>query len=60
VQEIAKERSVLVVEHDMDFVRRFATTVTVLHMGQRLCEGPMEQVQADERVVEVYLGKKRN
>ena len=59
VQEIAKERSVLVVEHDMDFVRRFATTVTVLHMGKRLCEGPMEMVQADPQVIEVYLGKKR-
>jgi urea transport system ATP-binding protein len=40
-------------------VRRFATTVTVLHMGKRLCEGPMEMVQADPQVIEVYLGKKR-
>lgn len=59
VQEIAKTHSVLVVEHDMEFVRRFATTVTVLHGGTRLCEGPVEQVQSDERVIEVYLGKKR-
>jgi urea transport system ATP-binding protein len=43
----------------MEFVRRFATTVTVLHAGTRLCEGPVEQVQSDERVIEVYLGKKR-
>jgi urea transport system ATP-binding protein len=59
VQEIARHHSVLVVEHDMEFVRRFATTVTVLHAGTRLCEGPVEQVQSDERVIEVYLGKKR-
>ncbi|MCX6017757.1 MAG: urea ABC transporter ATP-binding protein UrtD [Chloroflexi bacterium] len=60
VQEIAKNRSVLVVEHDMEFVRRFATTVTVLHGGTRLCEGPVEEVQNDDRVIEVYLGKKRD
>ncbi|MCL5999636.1 MAG: urea ABC transporter ATP-binding protein UrtD, partial [Chloroflexi bacterium] len=59
VQQIAQERSVLVVEHDMDFVRRFASTVTVLHMGRRLCEGPVERVQSDPRVIEVYLGKRR-
>ena len=60
IQQIATRRSVLVVEHDMDFVRRFATTVTVLHAGSCLCEGPMEQVQNDPRVIEVYLGKKRD
>jgi urea transport system ATP-binding protein len=57
IQTIGKDRSVLVVEHDMVFVRQFATTVTVLHMGQLLCEGPVEQVQNDSRVVEVYLGR---
>jgi urea transport system ATP-binding protein len=56
---ITRERSTLVVEHDMEFVRQFATTVTVLHAGRVLCEGPMEQVQRDERVVEVYLGRGR-
>ncbi len=59
VQEIAKRHSVLVVEHDMDFVRRFARTVTVLHTGKLLCEGPMETVQNDPQVIEVYLGRKR-
>ncbi|MBC8077359.1 MAG: urea ABC transporter ATP-binding protein UrtD [Chloroflexales bacterium] len=59
LQTISKQRSTLVVEHDMEFVRAFARTVTVLHSGKVLCEGPMEQVQADERVVEVYLGRER-
>jgi urea transport system ATP-binding protein len=57
LQKIAKDRAVVVVEHDMEFVRSFANTVTVLHMGQVLCEGPMEQVQGDKRVIEVYLGR---
>jgi urea transport system ATP-binding protein len=57
LQRIVKECSVLVVEHDMEFVRSFANTVTVLHMGKRLCEGPVYDVQNDPRVVEVYLGR---
>ncbi len=57
LQSIARERSVLVVEHDMEFVRRFAHTVTVLHTGKLLCEGPVEAVQNDPRVIEVYLGR---
>jgi len=60
LQQIAQDRSVLVVEHDMDFVRRFAHTVTVLHTGKLLCEGPVESVQSDPRVIEVYLGPGRN
>jgi urea transport system ATP-binding protein len=57
VSEIAKERSVLVVEHDMEFVRSYARTVSVLHMGKLLTEGPVEQVQNDPQVIEVYLGR---
>jgi urea transport system ATP-binding protein len=57
LHRIANNRSILVVEHDMVFVRQFATTVTVLHMGKLLCEGPVEQVQSDPQVVEVYLGR---
>lgn len=59
IQRISQNRSVLVVEHDMVFVRQFATTVTVLHMGKLLCEGAVEMVQADEQVIEVYLGRGR-
>lgn len=54
---IAQERSVIVVEHDMEFVRRLASKVTVLHEGRVLAEGSLAHVQADERVIEVYLGR---
>jgi urea transport system ATP-binding protein len=53
---LAGEHTVVVVEHDMDFVRSIARTVTVLHEGRVLAEGPMRDVQRDPRVVEVYLG----
>lgn len=54
---LAGERSVVVVEHDMDFVRSIARTVTVLHQGSVLSEGKMDEVQNDPRVIEVYLGE---
>ena len=54
---LAGKHSVIVVEHDMDFVRSIARTVTVLHQGSVLAEGSMSQVQADPRVIEVYLGE---
>ncbi len=54
---LPQECGVLIVEHDMAFVRQFDTTVTVLHQGRVLVEGPMKTVQADPRVVEVYLGR---
>jgi urea transport system ATP-binding protein len=57
--DITRDRAVLVIEHDMEFVRQIARTVTVLHQGAVLCEGPVEQVQADPRVREVYLGQRR-
>jgi urea transport system ATP-binding protein len=54
---LAGRHSVVVVEHDMDFVRSIARKVTVLHQGSVLAEGTMDQVQNDPRVVEVYLGE---
>ena len=54
---LAGERSVIVVEHDMDFVRSIARRVTVLHEGRVLAEGSLDQVQNDPRVIEVYLGE---
>ncbi len=51
------KHSVVVVEHDMDFVRSIAKRVTVLHQGSVLAEGSMDEVQSDPRVVEVYLGE---
>jgi len=53
---ISKGRSTVVIEHDMAFVRMIAHKVTVLHQGKLLAEGSMDQVQADERVIETYLG----
>ena len=50
----------LVIEHDMEFVRSLARKVTVLHEGSVLCEGSVDEVQQDERVREVYLGRSRS
>ncbi len=55
IQRLAGDRTVLVVEHDMDFVRQVARTVTVLHMGRVLAQGPLEEIEKDPRVVRVYL-----
>jgi urea transport system ATP-binding protein len=55
--EIAGEHTVLVVEHDMEFVRALGCRVTVLHEGAVLSEGSIDHVSADPRVVEVYLGR---
>jgi urea transport system ATP-binding protein len=57
LREIAKDHSVVVVEHDMEFVRRLGVKVTVLHEGSVLAEGSIDEVSANERVVEVYLGR---
>jgi urea transport system ATP-binding protein len=54
---LAGKHTVVVVEHDMEFVRSIARTVTVLHQGHVLAEGTMDQVQSDPRVIEVYLGE---
>ena len=55
--EIARDRSIVVVEHDMEFVRALGAKVTVLHEGSVLAEGSIDTVQADHRVIEVYLGR---
>jgi urea transport system ATP-binding protein len=57
LQAIARDRAVLVIEHDMEFVRSLARRVTVLHEGRVLCEGSVDEVQQDPRVREVYLGR---
>lgn len=56
LNKISKGRSVLVIEHDMEFVARIAQKVTVLHQGKILAAGDMENVQNDPKVIEVYLG----
>lgn len=57
LKEINKDRTVVVVEHDMGFVRELGVRVTVLHEGSVLAEGSLDQVSADPRVIEVYLGR---
>ena len=57
LKEIARDHSVVVVEHDMAFVRELGVKVTVLHEGAVLAEGSLDQVSADPRVIEVYLGR---
>jgi urea transport system ATP-binding protein len=56
---LAGKHSIVVIEHDMTFVRQIAKTVTVLHQGHVLKEGTVDQVQQDEQVIEVYLGRKK-
>ncbi len=55
--DLARTRAVVVVEHDMEFVRRLNCRVTVLHEGSVLAEGSLDHVTADKRVIEVYLGR---
>jgi urea transport system ATP-binding protein len=54
---LAESHSIIVIEHDMEFVRQIARKVTVLHQGSVLCEGSMDEVQNDSKVIEVYLGQ---
>ncbi|GAA2955055.1 urea ABC transporter ATP-binding protein UrtD [Streptomyces erythrogriseus] len=57
LRRISGDRTVVVIEHDMDFMRSFARSVSVLHAGKVLSEGSVTEVQADARVQEVYLGR---
>lgn len=57
LKKISGERSVVVVEHDMEFIKALECPVMVLHEGSLLAEGTLEQVQANEKVIEVYLGR---
>ena len=54
---LAESHAILVIEHDMEFVRQIARKVTVLHEGTVLCEGSIDEVQANPKVIEVYLGQ---
>jgi urea transport system ATP-binding protein len=57
IRELNRDRTILVVEHDMQFVRALGAKVTVLHEGSVLAEGTIDFVQNDPRVIEVYLGR---
>ncbi|TPW31564.1 ATP-binding cassette domain-containing protein [Martelella alba] len=58
IRDINKSRAIIVVEHDMEFIKQIAKTVTVFHQGRVLMEDTVERVLADQRVRDVYLGKK--
>lgn len=56
LSKISLGKSLIVIEHDMEFVKRIAKKVTVMHQGALLCEGSIDEIQHNERVIEVYLG----
>jgi urea transport system ATP-binding protein len=60
IKQLAGEHTVVVIEHDMEFIRDLNAPVTVLHQGTVLTEGRLEQVKEDPRVIEVYLGQMQN
>ena len=59
LQSLAEKHAIVVIEHDMEFDSQIPLTVTVLLEGTVICEGPVEKVQADPRVVEIYLGRQK-
>jgi urea transport system ATP-binding protein len=56
---LARKHTLLVIDHDMTFVRQIARTVTVLHEGKTLCQGTVQEVQRNPKVIQVYLGQDR-
>lgn len=59
IKSISQSHSVVVIEHDMDFVKQIAQRIVVLHQGETLAEGTVEEVQSNDKVIEVYLGRER-
>ena len=57
LKSLAGDNTVLVIDHDMEFIRRLESNVTVLNQGSVLCEGTMDEIQSNPKVIEVYLGK---
>ncbi len=60
LRSLSGKNTVVVIDHDMDFIRRLDSDVTVLNQGKVLCEGKMEKIQNDPKVIEVYLGKQED
>ncbi len=60
LKSLSGENTVLVIDHDMEFIRRLESNVTVLNQGTVLCEGSMDEIQSDPKVIEVYLGKQED
>ena len=57
LKSLAGDHTILVIDHDMEFIRRLDSPVTVLHQGHVLCDGSMEEIQHNPKVIEVYLGQ---
>ena len=60
LKSLSGENTVLVIDHDMEFIRRLESNITVLNQGSVLCEGSMDEIQRDPKVIEVYLGKQED
>ena len=60
LKSLAGDNTLLVIDHDMEFIRRLDSNVTVLNQGSVLCEGSMDEIQSDPKVIEVYLGKQED
>ena len=60
LKSLSGENTVLVIDHDMEFIRRLESNVTVLNQGSVLCEGSMDEIKTDPKVIEVYLGKQED
>ena len=60
LKSLSGENTVLVIDHDMEFIRRLESNVTVLNQGSVLCEGSMDEIQTYPKVIEVYLGKQED
>jgi urea transport system ATP-binding protein len=59
IKTIATSHSVVVIEHDMEFVKQIAQRLVVLHQGEKLTEGSVNEVQSNPKVIEVYLGREQ-
>jgi len=57
LKSLSGENTVVVIDHDMEFIRRLDSNVSVLNQGSVLCEGTMETIQKDQKVIDVYLGR---
>jgi urea transport system ATP-binding protein len=59
IKTISQNHSVVVIEHDMEFVKQIAQRIVVLHQGEKLTEGSVNEVQSNPKVIEVYLGREQ-
>ena len=59
IQSLVNNHSVVAIEHDMEFVKQIAERIVVLHQGEKLAEGSVEEIQNNNKVIEVYLGREK-